>query len=633
MNYKTKVGVAYILALCVMCGVGLISYNDSRLEAKVQDGIVRSHDILETVQVITGQFANAEAAQLAFALTGDHVFADAFETSADRAEQAVGHLQSFAANNPRQQKRVDKLRFFLEQSFSATREQIQSGSFRLAGLAKRRRWTEQSRAASDRIHDITLQIRSEELALLVSRNRAALASSRLVGWTTPLGSSLGGIFIIVAFLFLRSEMLRRESVQQELMSAQAQLERRVEERTRDLAEANRQLQRSQDRMAMAQSIAKIGAYDLDVETGLATWHAEMEALYGLPEGGFDGTLDSWRSLLHPEDLENANRHYQQVIAEGNSLELEFRIVRPDSQIRWLAARGRLFRDAAGKLTRLVGVNVDITDQKLRETEAALTNATLELRVAERTAELLRANQELEAFSYSVSHDLRAPLRHIDGFVRILLEDHAEQLSADGRHYLDRVLASVNHIGHLVDDLINLARIGRKEMTKQRVDLAEVVRQALAELPQEDQEREIEWRIESLPEVEGDAGLLKLVFYNLLSNAAKFTRTRQPAVIEVGTSGSPEAPTIYVRDNGVGFDPRYADKLFGVFQRLHRQEDFEGTGIGLATAQRVIHRHGGEIWAEATLDRGATFFLALKTAPNLNAPGGATEAKVGWVHGY
>jgi PAS domain S-box-containing protein len=631
MNYKTKVGVAYILGLCVMCAVGFLSYNDSRLEARTEERVVHSHDILEAVQVVTGEFASAGAARLAFALTGDHAFADAFEASAGRTEKAVGTLHDLTADNPRQQKRVDELRSILRQSFGATREQIQSGALRSADLDQQQKWAEQSRAASDKIQGVASHIRSEELALLAGRARAALASSRLVGWTTPLGYSLGGIFMVVAFLFLRSEILRRECAQEELISAQAQLERRVEERTRDLAEANRQLQRSQDRMAMAQSIARIGTYDLDVETGRATWTSGMEALYGLPPGGFDGNIDTWRSLVHPDDLENTNRHYQQLIGEHNSLELEFRIVRPDGQVRWLAACGRLFRDATGKLTRLVGVNVDITDQKLRETEAALLNATLELRVEERTTELVRANQELEAFSYSVSHDLRAPLRHIDGFARILLEDHAEELSAEGRHHLDRILASVNHMGHLVDDLINLARIGRKEMTKQRVNLEEVVRQALSDLPQEEEKREIEWRIEPLPEVEGDPGLLKLVFHNLLSNAAKFTRTRQPAVIEVGTSGPREAPVIFIRDNGVGFDPQYADKLFGVFQRLHRQEDFEGTGIGLATVQRIIRRHGGEIRTEAAVDRGATFFLTLKPAPNSNAPGGATEEKVGRSH--
>ena len=264
---------------------------------------------------------------------------------------------------------------------------------------------------------------------------------------------------------------------------------------------------------------------------------------------------------------------------------------------------------------------DVTERHRAEERIQRLNAELERKVAEVSA----VNAELEAFSYSVSHDLRAPLRHIDGFTRILQEDHSQELSGDARHHLERILSAVNHMGHLVDDLLNLARIGRKEMTRQRVKLDEVVREALAELPQDKKDRQIEWRIEPLPEVEGDLGLLKLAFFNLLANAAKFTRTRQPAVIEVGSGGPPEAPFFFVRDNGVGFDPQYADKLFGVFQRLHRQEEFEGTGIGLATVQRIIRRHGGQIRAEAAPERGATFSFTLQAPPgNPKTPSAVRE---------
>jgi light-regulated signal transduction histidine kinase (bacteriophytochrome) len=267
---------------------------------------------------------------------------------------------------------------------------------------------------------------------------------------------------------------------------------------------------------------------------------------------------------------------------------------------------------------------DVTERRRADEDIQRLNSELSRKVAE----VMAANSELETFSYSVSHDLRAPLRHIDGFARILQEEHTGQLSEDGRHYLDRILHAVTHMGRLVDDLLALARIGRKELSRQRVKLDEVVREALAELPPEERQREIEWRIEQLPEVDGDAGLLKLAFANLLSNAAKFTRTRQTAVVEVGNCGAANAPIFFVRDNGVGFDPKYADKLFGVFQRLHRQEEFEGTGIGLATVQRIIRRHGGEIRAEAALDRGATFYFTLQVPEPQNAPTGATEMSLG-----
>jgi PAS domain S-box-containing protein len=249
---------------------------------------------------------------------------------------------------------------------------------------------------------------------------------------------------------------------------------------------------------------------------------------------------------------------------------------------------------------------DVTERRAAERAVETHRNSL----ARSNDQLAAANKELEAFSYSVSHDLRAPLRHIDGFARILAEDYAAELSSEGRGYLDRILKAVTHMGQLVDDLLNLARIGRREIVRDKVPLDTIVRQALEGLSAEAEGRNIEWCIEPLPEADCDPGLLKIVFVNLLGNAAKFTRKNKGAVVHVGVCQSNGVTAFFVRDNGVGFDPKYADKLFGVFQRLHHQEDFEGTGIGLATVQRIVHRHGGRIWAESQPGSGATFFFTL-----------------------
>jgi PAS domain S-box-containing protein len=267
---------------------------------------------------------------------------------------------------------------------------------------------------------------------------------------------------------------------------------------------------------------------------------------------------------------------------------------------------------------------DVTERHGAEAQIRKLNAELSLKLEE----LSTANKELESFSYSVSHDLRAPLRHIDGFARILKDEYATAIPDEGRRYLDRVLEAANHMGQLVDDLLNLARIGRSEMVRQKMNCGDLVRQAIAELPEEAGTHDIEWRIEPLPELDCDPGLLKLVFVNLLSNAVKFTRGCQAAVIEVGTREIDGTTALFVRDNGVGFDPKYADKLFGVFQWLHKQEDFEGTGIGLATVQRIIRRHGGEIWAESELGRGATFTFTLSSRPVAALMNGSKEVYLG-----
>lgn len=254
--------------------------------------------------------------------------------------------------------------------------------------------------------------------------------------------------------------------------------------------------------------------------------------------------------------------------------------------------------------------------QIQERDAALGEARnrLELQVQERTAQLNAANAELEAFSYSVSHDLRAPLRHISAFSQILSEEYGAKMEPDAQRHLSRILNGVKNMGQLIDDLLKMAQIGRKELARVVTDLNSLVQDVLGELQPELEGRQIDWRIGNLPSVECDPGLMKQVFTNLLSNAVKYTRRREIAVVEVGQlQQEGAAAVIFVRDNGAGFDEKYAGKLFGVFQRLHRAEDFEGTGVGLSTVQRIVKKHGGEIWAKGEVDRGATFFFALSAA--------------------
>jgi len=226
------------------------------------------------------------------------------------------------------------------------------------------------------------------------------------------------------------------------------------------------------------------------------------------------------------------------------------------------------------------------------------------------AQLAIVNADLEAFSSSVAHDLRSPIRQISGFSKILLEEYGPQLPADGRRYLDKVIQGAQQMGGLVDDLLNLARVGRQPLSLQVTALDSIVTVALESLQPECAGRRIEWRIGALPSVACDRGLMKQLFVNLLSNALKYTRPRDPAVIEVAQMDHNGEQVIFVRDNGVGFDMQYASKLFGVFERLHAASEFEGTGIGLATGERIVRKHGGRIWAQAEPGRGATFFFTI-----------------------
>jgi light-regulated signal transduction histidine kinase (bacteriophytochrome) len=228
-------------------------------------------------------------------------------------------------------------------------------------------------------------------------------------------------------------------------------------------------------------------------------------------------------------------------------------------------------------------------------------------------ELDSANKELEAFSYSVSHDLRAPVRHIDGYAKLLIEEFSDQIPAGARQFLDKVHHSAQRLGNLIDDLLSFSRLSRQPLAKRTVNLAALVQQTIEDLDINQDERKVDLRVGPLLHCAGDPSLLRQVFTNLLSNALKFSRTRNPAVIEVGCNEADGEVTCFVRDNGVGFDMKYAPRIFGVFHRLHREEDFEGTGVGLSIVQRIIHRHGGRVWVEAKLDEGATFYFTLPSA--------------------
>jgi PAS domain S-box-containing protein len=279
---------------------------------------------------------------------------------------------------------------------------------------------------------------------------------------------------------------------------------------------------------------------------------------------------------------------------------------------WIEVTAGPLKDRHGIVSGGVAAFRDVTQRRIDEREILKLNDELEIRVQERTAQLETANKELESFSYSVSHDLRAPLRHIGGFSKMLVEEFGDTLDPVARHYLDRIQAGTQKMGQLVDELLNLAKVGRHAVHRREIDLNQIVEDVIAMLEPDIEGRDVQWMISDLPSVECDAVLVKQIFQNLLANAIKFTRGRTPAVIQIDHQVSvEEGQTIFmVRDNGIGFNMKYVGKLFGVFQRLHRPEDFEGTGIGLATVQRIVQKHGGLVWAEGEVEKGACFYFTL-----------------------
>ena len=321
--------------------------------------------------------------------------------------------------------------------------------------------------------------------------------------------------------------------------------------------------------------------------------------------------NGWAEDVHHEDRQRCLEIYRSAFEARKEFKMEYRLRRTDGEYRWILNIGGPRYEGDGTFAGYIGSCIDITEDRRVADEIRRLNVELEQRVFERTAQVEAANKELESFSYSVSHDLRAPLRSMDGFSLALLEDCADKLDAKGKDYLRRVRDATQRMARLIDDLLNLARVTREGMRQERVDLSALARSISADLKKTQPNRKVTFAIADGVVVNGDTHLLRVALENLLGNAWKFTSKRPRTKIEFGVARQNGTSAYFVRDDGAGFDMTYAGKLFGAFQRLHSNQEFEGTGIGLATVKRVIRRHGGHVWAESAMGKGATFYFTLK----------------------
>jgi PAS domain S-box-containing protein len=349
------------------------------------------------------------------------------------------------------------------------------------------------------------------------------------------------------------------------------------------------------------------------ETGGRTLlaNAKVAAMFGCTVEEMRGRHIS--EFAFAEDLADQRQRFQNL-KDGLSERYERRFRRTDGSTVWTLMSTTPILDEHGRVEGAFAMVADLTERKKAEDEIRALNQQLEQRVARRTAALEAANRELEGFSYSVSHDLRAPLRAVSGFAELLKREHGAALDADGRHLLDRVNEGAQRMNRLIDDLLAFARMARSAMATQPVDMTALVREVIAEVEASAAGRRLRFVLPELPGAIGDRALLRQVWSNLVGNAVKYTARRAEAVIEISGEARDGERIYGVRDNGAGFDMRYADKLFGVFQRLHSAEEYPGTGIGLAIVRRIVQRHGGRVWAEGDLDRGASFHFGLPASP-------------------
>jgi PAS domain S-box-containing protein len=446
---------------------------------------------------------------------------------------------------------------------------------------------------------------------------------------------VGSGLLALARLAVNREIDVGAQAREQIGTLNAGLEQRVEQRTAALE--SEIIERKQTEQALAEQAEELTRSRLAVEAQTLMLQSVLDSMAeGLVAADEQGKFLIWNRAAErilgygPADLppREWSEHYGNYLPDGVTLvpTEQLPLVRAihgeastsDIFVRnpyavegtWIEASGSPLKDKDGGVRGGVVAFRDITQRKEDEREIQELNDELEHRVAERTMQLATANKELEAFSYSVSHDLRAPLRHISGFSKILMEEFGSALDPGAQRYIERIQAGTQKMGLLVDELLNLARVGRHLLRLQPTRLNETVAEVIAMLQPDSEGRQVEWAISDLPLVECDPVLVKQVFQNLLANALKFTRSRTRAIIEITHQEEDGQSVFMVRDNGVGFNMKYVDKLFGVFQRLHSADEFEGTGIGLVTVQRIVRRHRGRVWAEGELDKGATFYFTL-----------------------
>ncbi|NEQ54422.1 MAG: PAS domain S-box protein, partial [Leptolyngbya sp. SIO3F4] len=371
----------------------------------------------------------------------------------------------------------------------------------------------------------------------------------------------------------------------------------------DRKQAENALYEEQLRLKLALGAAQMGTWSCSLQTGKLIWSDRTQKIFGFEPGTFPGNRDTFAAMIHPDDHDRVMAAIATTFETGTPYHLEYRIRRLGGEIRWISAWGRLFSSLSSNGPQLVGVVTDISDRKQAEEQLRQSMAQLEA-----------SNNELEAFAYSISHDLRAPLRAINGFSQALLEDYGELFDEEGQYFFERIRANTNRMGDLIDDLLRLSRVSRSELSHNTVDLSALAQEVLHDLQKAEPERKVEVIVTPGLTVFADTALMQVVLMNLLQNAWKFTSHHPTARIEFGVLPAElhetPASVYFIKDDGAGFDMAYSHKLFGVFQRLHSIEEFSGTGIGLATVQRAIHRHGGQVWANASVEQGATFFFTV-----------------------
>ncbi len=570
---ENKIVAGFVASVAALAIIGWVAYHTTNRLIATDRLVAHTHEVIATLESGLATLTDAEAKQRAYLLTGDEQFLTDSQNAQTQIKGWIEKVRTLTADNPEQLRRLAGLEKVITQRLAVLNSRIklrqEGGLQAVSGDVATLR---QGRDLMDQVWQDIAEMRDAENHLLLQREQAARSNAEISVLVILIGGALACAIGLAAVLLIHRDLKLR---------AQAEEER--------------------DRFFnLSRDVICIATFDGYFKTLNPAWERTLgfscEELMARP----------FIEFIHPDDVPSSEAEVKHLAEGKETVNFENRFRCRDGSWRWFSWNAR----AAVPQHLIYATGRDITARKRAQAQIIQLNADLQ----NRATQLEAANQELEAFSYSVSHDLRAPLRHIDGFVKLLGKQSREKLDERGQRYLDIIADAARQMGMLIDDLLIFSRMNRAELRHARVSLDALVHEAIHGLQSETNGRPIQWKIATLPEVEADPAMLRQVWVNLIANAVKYSRPRKPAEIEIGHHTDNGEFIFFVRDNGVGFDMQYAHKLFGVFQRLHRPEEFEGTGIGLANVRRIIHRHGGRTWAEGKVDGGATFFFSLPKTP-------------------
>lgn len=608
-KFKLIVFLGFFIAISIFSVLSFYVYRNNLTQLESAKLVSHSNEVLLATERLLDNLFEAETSQRGFIITGEEIFLKPYLDAIDSMSYYVKNLKTLTSDNPLQQHSIIELEPIIVKRLQIMAENLEIRKESGFENSKERLLSLTGKKLMTKIKAIVQQMQQLEEKLLIERRAQAALETDTFNTTYFSAITIVGIILIGTFVAIYNNVLARDKSEKELIQYKNELEQMVEARTKELVKSNETLARNSELLNDMGKLSKVGGWEIDMEDMSIQWTDEVYRIHEL-EPGHKPTVEEGINYYAPEARPVIQEAVNRAITTGNGWNLELPFITAKGNQLWVRAIGNVeFKD--GKTVRVYGTFQDITEQKKTRDHIKQLNEELEERVVERTAQLEYANKELESFSYSVSHDLRAPLRSINGYANALIEDYAPKLDDDGKRMLGIVINSARRMGQLIDDLLAFSRLGRQTLSKIEINMDDFVKQIMDELIGEENGRDIVYEIKPMGKVLADTAMIRQVWINLLSNALKYSQKKEKSIIEVGIlSNNGEQKTFYVQDNGAGFDMAYRNKLFGVFQRLHKVSEFEGTGVGLALTKRIIDKHGGQIWAEAKLDKGATFYFSL-----------------------